>query len=90
MRRLRDIDLRFEFDDLRAAGAWGNFGLLVAHDGADRLGLERRFARIGHQIHADRLAGFRVEVGQHSGLEDDRACRRKRRISDSPQGAGGG
>ena len=73
VRRLRHVDLRLKLDDLldllpRGRGA----GLLVSHDRAHRLRLERRFTSIGHEIHADRLAGFRIDIGQHAGLQHDR------------------
>ena len=68
-----DVDLRFKLDDLFDLLARGSHaGLFVTHDGAERLGLERRLAGIAHQIHADGLPGFRIDIGQHAGLEHDR------------------
>ena len=90
VRRLRNVDLRLKLDDLfdllaRGRGA----GLLVTHDGAHRLGLQRGFTGIGHEIHADRLPGFRIDIGQHAGLKHDRRATGNNVLQDSPPGADG-
>jgi len=49
--------------------------LQVAKRGADGLRGERRFAGVGHHIHADGLAGFGIRVGGHTGFQHDWAGR---------------
>jgi hypothetical protein len=44
----------------------------MSHDGADRLGLERGLARIGQEIHCRRISGFRIDIGKHARLQNER------------------
>ncbi len=70
---LGHVHLRFILYDLVDLLARRSLvGLLVTHDGVDRLGLQGRLAGVGHEIHAGGFPRFGIEVGQHPGLEDDR------------------
>ena len=72
---LRHVDLRLIFNDLFDLLARGRLmRLFVPHDRADRLRLERRLTRISHEVHANRIACFRIDVRQHAGLEDNRTA----------------
>ena len=69
-----DVDLPLEFDDARELrGAERRRHLQVVRRGILRLHGQRRRARVGHQVHARRLARLRIARRRHAVLADERA-----------------
>ena len=67
---LRHINLAFEIDDaLQRRIGQRPLPLFVLKRGVSRLRSEARLARIGHEIHADRLSSLRIDIGQPTQLQ---------------------